>query len=58
LCAPRALPLKSTEQPVDTSTAAGKCFLDILGVLKAQGIRPTDIAKATGIGQSGVYRAL
>ena len=24
--------LKATEQPVDTSTAAGKCFLDMLGV--------------------------
>jgi DNA invertase Pin-like site-specific DNA recombinase len=24
--------LKATEQPFDTSTAAGKCFLDILGV--------------------------
>ena len=23
--------LKATEQPIDTSTAAGKCFLDILG---------------------------
>jgi DNA invertase Pin-like site-specific DNA recombinase len=24
--------LKVTEQPIDTSTAAGKCFLDMLGV--------------------------
>jgi DNA invertase Pin-like site-specific DNA recombinase len=24
--------LKTTEQPIDTSTAAGKCFLDMLGV--------------------------
>jgi DNA invertase Pin-like site-specific DNA recombinase len=24
--------LKATEQPIDTSTAAGKCFLDKLGV--------------------------
>lgn len=24
--------LKDTEQPIDTSTAAGKCFLDMLGV--------------------------
>jgi DNA invertase Pin-like site-specific DNA recombinase len=24
--------LKATEQPIDTSTAAGKCFLDVLGV--------------------------
>src|SRR6266446_9777002 len=26
------LPLKATEQPIDTGTAAGKCFLDMLGV--------------------------
>ncbi len=25
--------LKATEQPIDTSTAAGKCFLDMLGVV-------------------------
>jgi DNA invertase Pin-like site-specific DNA recombinase len=25
--------LKATEQPIDTGTAAGKCFLDMLGVL-------------------------
>jgi hypothetical protein len=24
--------LKATEQPIDTSIAAGKCFLDMLGV--------------------------
>jgi DNA invertase Pin-like site-specific DNA recombinase len=24
--------LKTTEQPIDTCTAAGKCFLDMLGV--------------------------
>src|ERR1700730_11470481 len=28
----RAAALKPTEQPIDTSTAAGKCFLDMLGV--------------------------
>src|SRR6202167_4189255 len=28
----RGAVLKATEQPVDTSTAAGKCFLDMLGV--------------------------
>jgi DNA invertase Pin-like site-specific DNA recombinase len=28
----RGASLKATEQPVDTSTAAGKCFLDMLGV--------------------------
>jgi DNA invertase Pin-like site-specific DNA recombinase len=90
--------LKATEQPIDTSTAAGKCFLDMLGVfaefetnlrrerqlegiakakaagvykgrpasidearvreLKAQGMRPTDIARTMGIGRTSVYRAL
>ena len=94
----RGASLKATEQPIDTSTAAGKCFLDMLGVfaefetnlrrerqlegiakakaagvykgrpasidaargreLKAQGIEPTDIAKAMGIGRASVYRAL
>jgi DNA invertase Pin-like site-specific DNA recombinase len=28
----RNITLKATEQPIDTSTAAGKCFLDMLGV--------------------------
>jgi DNA invertase Pin-like site-specific DNA recombinase len=28
----RGIALKATEQPIDTSTAAGKCFLDMLGV--------------------------
>ena len=28
----RSTALKATEQPIDTSTAAGKCFLDMLGV--------------------------
>jgi DNA invertase Pin-like site-specific DNA recombinase len=28
----RGIELQCTEQPVDTSTAAGKCFLDMLGV--------------------------
>src|SRR5271169_7122934 len=31
-CRRAALSLKANEQPIDTSTAAGKCFLDILGV--------------------------
>jgi DNA invertase Pin-like site-specific DNA recombinase len=90
--------LKATEQPIDTSTAAGKCFLDMLGVfaefetnlrrerqlegiakakaagvykgrpasidtdqvrrLKADGMRPSDIAKTLNIGRASVYRAL
>jgi DNA invertase Pin-like site-specific DNA recombinase len=28
----RSAVLKATEQPIDTGTAAGKCFLDMLGV--------------------------
>jgi DNA invertase Pin-like site-specific DNA recombinase len=94
----RGAVLKATEQPIDTSTAAGKCFLDMLGVfaefetnlrrerqlegiakakaagvykgrppsieasrvreLKAQGMRPVDIAKALKIGRASVYRVL
>jgi DNA invertase Pin-like site-specific DNA recombinase len=94
----RGAVLKATEQPIDTGTAAGKCFLDMLGVfaefetnlrrerqlegiakakaagvykgrppsieasrvreLKAQGMRPSDIAKALKIGRASVYRVL
>ncbi|MUZ75909.1 helix-turn-helix domain-containing protein [Agrobacterium vitis] len=90
--------LKATEQPIDTSSAAGKAFLDMLGVfaefetslrkerqmegiaaakgrgvykgrkpkldigeirrLRAEGVGPTEIAKALGIGRASVYRAL
>jgi hypothetical protein len=32
--------LKATEQPIDTSTAAGKCFLDMLGVFAEFADRP------------------
>jgi DNA invertase Pin-like site-specific DNA recombinase len=28
----RGAALRATEQPIDTATAAGKCFLDMLGV--------------------------
>jgi DNA invertase Pin-like site-specific DNA recombinase len=28
----KGVTLKATEQPIDTATAAGKCFLDMLGV--------------------------
>ena len=28
----KGVTLRATEQPIDTSTAAGKCFLDMLGV--------------------------
>ena len=32
ICAARGAFLRATEQPIDTSTAVGKCFLDMLGV--------------------------
>jgi hypothetical protein len=96
----RGVTLKATEQPIDTSTAAGKCFLDMLGVfaefetnlrkerqmegiarakasgieagkgrpvsievirvreMRTQGLGPTAIAKALGIGRASVYRML
>ncbi len=94
----RGAVLNATEQPIDTGTAAGKCFLDMLGVfaefetnlrrerqleeiakakaagvykgrpisidaarvreLKAQGMRPVDIAKALKIWRASVYRVL
>lgn len=94
----RGASLKATEQPIDTATAAGKCFLDMLGVfaefetnlrrerqlegiakakeagvykgrpasidpvrvrqLKADGLGPSKIAEALGIGRASVYRAL
>ena len=90
--------MKATEQPIDTSTAAGRCFLELLGVfaefetnlrrerqleriakakaagiykgrrasidpatvreMKAQGLGPSAIAKALGIGRASVYRVL
>jgi DNA invertase Pin-like site-specific DNA recombinase len=51
--------LRATEQPIDTSTAAGKCFLDMLGVFaefetNLQRERQLEgIAKAKA---AGVYR--
>ncbi|MFS0773831.1 recombinase family protein [Sphingomonas sp. 1P08PE] len=90
--------LKAVEQPIDTSTAAGTAFLQMLGVfaqfetairkerqaegiakakqegrykgrkpsvdvqrvraLRAEGIRPTQIAAELGIARASVYRAL
>jgi DNA invertase Pin-like site-specific DNA recombinase len=37
--------LKATEQPIDTSTAAGKCFLDMLGC--SPNSRPTYVGSAS-----------
>jgi DNA invertase Pin-like site-specific DNA recombinase len=92
----KGVALKATEQPIDMTTAAGKCFLDMLGVfaefetnlrkerqmegiakakaagvykgrppsvdcakvleLKAEGWRPSQIAKKLGISRASVYR--
>jgi DNA invertase Pin-like site-specific DNA recombinase len=90
--------LRATAQPIDTSTAAGKCFLDMLGVFaefetnlrcerqlegiakakaagvykgrpasidvdqvrkpRAEGLKPSEIAKTLKIGRASFYRAL
>jgi DNA invertase Pin-like site-specific DNA recombinase len=41
--------LKATEQPIDTSTAAGKCFLDMLGVFAEFETEGIAKAKAAGV---------
>ena len=90
--------LRATEQPIDTSTAAGKAFLDMLGLLaefetnlrrerqmegiarakaagvykgrkpsidrdevrrlRAEGRKPSKIARALKIGRTSVWRVL
>jgi len=54
--------LKATEQPIDTTSAAGKAFLDMLGafagVRDESTIGASEIAKALKIGRASVYRAL
>ncbi len=61
----RGVTLRATEQPIDTSNAAGKAFLDMLGVfaefettLRAEGIGATEIANRLKIGRASVYRVL
>lgn len=60
----RGVALKATEQPIDTGTAAGKAFLDMLGVFaefetnlrrerQAEGI---EAAKARGVYKGGKAR--
>ena len=60
----RGVALKATEQPIDTSTAAGKAFLDMLGVFaefetnlrrerQTEGI---EVAKARGVYRGGKAR--
>ncbi len=53
----RGAVLKATDQPIDTSTAAGKCFLDMLGVFaefetnlrRERQLEGIAKAKATGV---------
>jgi DNA invertase Pin-like site-specific DNA recombinase len=53
----RGVHLKATEQPIDTSTAAGKAFLDMLGVFaefetnlrRERQLEGIDAAKARGV---------
>src|SRR3546814_12061116 len=60
----RGVVLKATEQPIDTGTAAGQAFLDILGVFAAfetnlRRERPAEglqAAKARGVYQGGKGR--
>jgi hypothetical protein len=51
--------LKATEQPIDTSTAAGKCFLDMLGVFAEFETNPRRERQLEGIAKgkaAGVYK--
>ena len=51
--------LKATEQPIDTSTAAGKCFLDMLGVFAEFETNLRRVRQLEGIAKAkaaGVYK--
>ena len=51
--------MKATEQPIDTSTAAGKCFLDMLGVFAEFETNLRRERQAEGIAKAkkaGIYR--
>jgi DNA invertase Pin-like site-specific DNA recombinase len=55
----RAVHLKATEQPVDTTTAAGKAFLDVLGVFaefETNLRRERQLEGIAAAKQRGVYR--
>jgi DNA invertase Pin-like site-specific DNA recombinase len=62
----RGAALKATEQPIDTSTAAGKCFLDMLGVFaefetnlrRERQLEGIAKAKAAGVYKGRPSRAL
>jgi DNA invertase Pin-like site-specific DNA recombinase len=56
----RGAVLKATEQPIDTSTAAGKCFLDTLGVFAEFETNLRRERQLKGIAKAkanGVYKA-
>src|SRR6202035_4993222 len=55
----RGASLKATEQPIDTGTAAGKCFLDMLGVFaefEANLRRERQLEGIAKAKAAGVYR--
>jgi len=60
----RGVALKATEQPIDTSTAAGKAFLDMLGVFaefetnlrRERQMEGIQAAKARGVYKGGKVR--
>lgn len=60
----RGIALKATEQPIDTNTAAGKAFLDMLGVFaefetnlrRERQLEGIDAAKARGVYRGGKPR--
>jgi DNA invertase Pin-like site-specific DNA recombinase len=54
----RHIALKATEQPIDTSTASGKCFLDMLGVFAEFETKLRRERQAEGIAKAkakGIY---
>src|SRR5258707_5196107 len=52
----RGASLKATEQPIDTSTAAGKCFLDILGVFATNLRKERQLEGIAKAKANGVYK--
>ncbi len=60
----RGIALKATEQPIDTNTAAGKAFLDMLGVFaefetnlrRERQLEGIEAAKARGVYRGGKSR--
>jgi hypothetical protein len=48
--------LKATEQPIDTSTAAGKCFLDMLGAFAEFETNERQLEGIAKAKAEGVYR--